>query len=107
MPRRRLGPGEWGEVSVSRPPGGSLYRARAWFRDFDGVRRMVERDARTEWAARTALETALAERARRGAGSLRGSDTFAAAATVWSSGWSGWRGWGSGRREQWRHTRGS
>jgi hypothetical protein len=43
-------------VSVSRSPGGSLYRARAWFRDFDGVRRMVERDARTEWAARTALE---------------------------------------------------
>jgi hypothetical protein len=60
MPRRRLSSGEWGEVSVSRSPGGSLYRARAWFRDFDGVRRMVERDARTEWAARTALETALA-----------------------------------------------
>ena len=55
MPRRRLSPGEWGEVSVSRSPGGLLYRARAWFRDFDGVRRMVERDARTEWAARTAL----------------------------------------------------
>jgi hypothetical protein len=35
------------------------------------------RDARTEFAARTALEAALAERARRGAGSLRGSDTFA------------------------------
>jgi integrase len=83
MPRRRLSPGEWGEVSVSRSPGGSLYRARAWFRDFDGVRRMVERDARTEWAARAALETALAERARRGAGSLRGSDTFAAAAALW------------------------
>ena len=83
MPRRRLSPGEWGEVSVSRSPGGSVYRARAWFRDFDGVRRMVERDARTEWAARTALETALAERARQGAGSLRGSDTFAAAAAVW------------------------
>jgi hypothetical protein len=70
-------------MSVSRSPGGSLYRARAWFRDFDGVRRMVERDARTEWAARTALEAALAERARRGAGSLRGSDTFAAAAALW------------------------
>jgi integrase len=83
MPRRRLSPGEWGEVSVSRSPSGALYRARAWFRDFDGVRRMVERDARTEWAARTALETALAERARRGAGSLRGSDTFAAAAAMW------------------------
>ena len=83
MPRRRLSPGEWGEVSVSKSPGGSLYRARAWFRDFDGVRRMVERDARTEWAARTALETALAERARRGVGSLRGSDTFAAAAALW------------------------
>ena len=68
---------------MSKSPGGSLYRARAWFRDFDGVRRMVERDARTEWAARTALEAALAERARRGAGSLRGSDTFAAAAAVW------------------------
>ena len=37
----------------------------------------------TEWAARTALETALAERARRGAGTLKGSDTFAAAAAVW------------------------
>jgi hypothetical protein len=83
MPLRPLGPGEWGEVSVSRSPSGSLYRARAWFRDFDGVRRMVERDARTEWAARTALETALAERARRGAGNLRGSDTFAAAAALW------------------------
>jgi integrase len=83
MPRRRLSPGEWGEVSVSKSPGGSLYRARAWFRDFDGVRRMVERDARPEWAARTALETALAERARRGVGSLRGSDTFAAAAALW------------------------
>jgi hypothetical protein len=76
MPRRRLSPGEWGEVSVSRSPGGPQYRERAWFRDFDGVRRMVERDARTDWAARTALETALAQRARRGVGSLRGPDTF-------------------------------
>ena len=62
MPRRRLSPGEWGEVSVSRSPSGALSRARAWFRAFDGVRRMVERDARTESAAWTALETALAER---------------------------------------------
>ena len=53
------------------------------FRDFDGVCRIVERDARTEWAAQTALEAASAERARRGAGSLRGSDTFAAAAALW------------------------
>ena len=68
---------------MSRSPSGALYRGRAWFRDFDGVRRMVERDARTEWAARTALETALIERARLGAGTLRGSDTFAAAAAVW------------------------
>jgi hypothetical protein len=58
--------------------------------------------------ARTALETALTERARRGAGTLKGSDTFAAAAALWlERGWSGWRGWGSGRREQWRHTHGS
>ncbi|MCE3277679.1 MAG: hypothetical protein K0R13_3534, partial [Propionibacteriaceae bacterium] len=51
---------------MSRSPDGLLYRARAWFRDFDSVRRMVERDARTEWAARTALDSALTERARRG-----------------------------------------
>jgi integrase len=57
-------------VSVSRSPGGAQYRARAWFRDFDGLRRMDERDPRTEWAARTALETALVRSALDGSGLL-------------------------------------
>lgn len=82
MAQRRLAPGEWGEVSVSRSADG-LYRARARFRGFDGVRRDVERVARTEWAARSELNTALVERARRGLGSLGGNDTFAAAAALW------------------------
>ena len=60
-----------------------MFRARVRFRDFDGVLRPVERAARTEWAARSALKDALVERARRGAGSLSGTDTFAAAAVLW------------------------
>src|SRR5689334_10793027 len=83
MARRRLSPGEWGEVSITRSADGSHFRARARFRDFDGVLRLVERGARTEWAARTALNSALVERARRGAGSLSGNDTFATGAALW------------------------
>lgn len=83
MARHAMALGTWGEVSVSRSVDG-VRRARARFRDFDGVVRLVERRAATEKAARSALDMALQERARRGqALGLRGDDTFALAAEVW------------------------
>ena len=68
MPRPSLALGEWGDVSVAKAADGKSYRARARFRDFDGVVRMVERRAATAKAARADLDVALRERARTGQG---------------------------------------
>lgn len=60
------------------------FRARARFRDFDGVVRLVERRGDSDRQAESALLEALRERTRRGpAMGLQGSDTFATAAALW------------------------
>ena len=85
MARQALALGAWGEVSA-QPVAGGGFRARARFRDFDGAVRPVERWEATEREARTALERALHERARRGPhAGLRASDTFETAAELWLS----------------------
>lgn len=83
MPRRSLELGAWGEVSI-QPVADGGFRARARFRDFDGVVRLVERRGESQRHAQMALLEALRERTRRGpAMGLQGSDTFATAAALW------------------------
>jgi integrase len=62
--RPQLAPGTYGEIWVSSS--GKPYKARARFRDEDGVTRSVARFGQTKDAARRALRDALAERARSG-----------------------------------------
>ena len=70
MPRERLRPGEWGEITTSRVSADPVrHRARARFRGEDGRKRVIERHCRTRRAAVEALTDALEELARLGGGS--------------------------------------
>lgn len=64
MPRPPLPIGTYGEIWVS--DAGQPYKARARFRDTDGVTRTVARFGQTKTAAKNALRAALAERASTG-----------------------------------------
>ena len=64
MPRPPLPVGTYGVIRTMPLPSGNGYRARANFRDFDGVTRRVERCGRTETAAKNALREALRDHVR-------------------------------------------
>ncbi|MEO7785230.1 MAG: site-specific integrase [Terracoccus sp.] len=85
MPRERLRPGEWGEITTSRVSADPVrHRARARFRGEDGRKRVIERHGRTRRAAVEALTDALEELARLGGGSgLARADPFELAAKQW------------------------
>lgn len=85
MPRERLKPGEWGEISTARVSASPIrHRARARLRGQDGRVRVIERIGRTRRAAVESLTEALEELARAaGEGGLTRQDTFDAAARAW------------------------
>lgn len=86
MPRQPLGLGEWGEITISRhSKRASPFRARAKYRDHDGIVRTVERWGKSRRDARKSVESALAERSRSRAAvvGLSSADTFAEASLVW------------------------
>lgn len=71
MPRPPLALGTWGEIRVleiaaTKAGQKPSYRAIAWFRDYDGRSRQVERSGASRSAARTKLTDALKLRAQRG-----------------------------------------
>lgn len=89
MARAPLELGTWGRVWVG--PEGTLrkgkpaaFRARAMYRDFDGVTREVVARGRTRSAAEANLLRKLRERAvARHGGSLKSTDRFSVAADLW------------------------
>ncbi|SDP17721.1 Phage integrase family protein [Pedococcus dokdonensis] len=89
MARAPLELGTWGRVWVSpvgpaRKGKATSYRARAMYRDFDGVTREVVAKARTRSAAEASLLTKLRQRAAaRHGGSLKSTDRFSVAAELW------------------------
>ena len=62
MGRPGLALGTAGKIRVHATPSG--HRAVAWYRDYDGKCRQVERHAKTKAAAQAALRLALRDRAR-------------------------------------------
>jgi integrase len=75
-------PGTYGEIWVS--DGGAPYKARARYRDFDGVVRTVARFGQTKTAAKNALVAALRDRARAAQGShITPATTIADLAGLW------------------------
>ncbi len=64
MGRPPLPIGTWGEINVSQTPNGK-WRACAYYRDYDGKTRQVERHGKTKTAAKDRLREALRDRARR------------------------------------------
>ncbi len=83
MARPPLPVGTHGNIKVTRKPGGGFV-AKAKYRDFDGVTRLVERSGHTETAARNRLREALRDRSAQSAGGLITGDTkFSAAADLW------------------------
>ena len=89
MARQPLPLGSWGRVRFVPGPNTrkgrpTSWRARAQYRDFDGVTRLVEARARTKTEAEASLLRKLSARAtiQRGA-SLQPVDRFSAAAHVW------------------------
>lgn len=91
MGRPPLPLGSWGRIWVSVARTGrngkpTAYRARAWFRDFNGVSAEVVAEGRTRTLAEQALMVRLRERtsARHG-GTLKSTDRFSEAANLWFS----------------------
>lgn len=85
MGRQGLAPGEWGAISTVRvaTDSGATYKARAWFRGFDGRKRRVERWGSSQAAAQRALTTALEDAATTGVGGLTARDTLDEAVRQW------------------------
>jgi hypothetical protein len=89
MARAPLELGTWGRVWVGpvgtiRTGKATSYRARAMYRDFDGVTREVAAKGRTRSAAEAGLLRKLRERAAaRHGGSLKSTDRFSVAAELW------------------------
>src|SRR4051812_1064080 len=89
MARAPLELGTWGRVWVGpegtpRKGKPASYRARAMYRDFDGVTREVVARGRTRSAAEANLLRKLRERAAaRHGGSLKSTDRFSVAADLW------------------------
>jgi integrase len=85
MGRPPLSIGTMGEIRYSRLPGGKV-RALAYYRDFDGVTRQIERTGKTEAHARNRLKEACRDRGRTDAGATITPDTTVrAVAEEWSS----------------------
>ena len=89
MSRPPLELGSWGRTwvsvgSVGRNGKPTAFRARALYRDFDGLTREVVAEGRTKSAAEARLLNKLRERASaRHGGSLKPTDKFSVAAEVW------------------------
>lgn len=89
MARASLELGTWGQIWVTKraPSAGgkrTVYRARALYRDFDGISREVEAEGRTKSAAQTRLLKKLRERVQaRYVASLKPTDRFSVAAELW------------------------
>jgi integrase len=82
--RPHLEPGTHGRIRVYPGPAG--YRAVCLFRDWDGVTRQVQRQAKTKGAAERALAVALRDRGRAGSGHEIAPDTkVAVLAEKWFS----------------------
>ncbi|EHR52143.1 site-specific recombinase XerC [Saccharomonospora marina XMU15] len=83
MARPPLPVGTHGKIKVNRKPGGGFV-AKAKYRDYDGVTRLIERSGHTETAARNRLLEALRDRSSQSVGGLITGDTkFSAAADLW------------------------
>lgn len=84
MGRPPLPVGTWGNIPTpSAVPGG--YRARVWFRDFDGVTRRVERTGPTKGAARASLTSYLIDRTTPAHDAITGETLLRHVAAVWLS----------------------
>ena len=82
MPRQRLALGTAGEINTVRRQG--YWRARAWFRDYDGRRRQLEATGHTEGIARTRLREKLSRRQRAVEGiGITGATTVSQLAHAW------------------------
>lgn len=82
MPRPPLPPGSYGKITSWRD--GSGWIARAKFRDFDGVARLVKRRGRTKAAAERALRAALVDRqAPAQASEVTPATSFGKVADLW------------------------
>ena len=80
--RPPLSVGTYGSISTA--PYGTGYRARTWYRDYDGVTRRVERHGQTKGAAERALRLALRDRVHVGAEAEITPDTkIAGLAEIW------------------------
>src|SRR4051794_18477508 len=85
MGRPGLALGTAGKIRVHATPSG--HRAVAWYRDYDGRCRQVERHAKTKAAAEAALRLALRDRARLDVGGDITSNTrVSALAEAWFTG---------------------
>ena len=89
MSRPPLPLGSWGRIWVSSGPSRhdgkpKSFRARALYRDLDGVTREVVAEGQTRSAAQATLLVKLRERsASRHGGSLKATDRFSVAAELW------------------------
>jgi integrase len=89
MARQPLPLGSWGRIFVGpviRETKGKrpAYRARAYFRDVDGVTQEIKAEGKTRSAAEASLLVKLRERASaRHGGSLKSTDRFSVAADLW------------------------
>jgi integrase len=83
MARPPLAMGTHGSISITKPPGRSVFVARCRFRDFDGVTRSLERSARSKAAAAAALQDEVRTRTGVPAAPLRPHHTFERAAEQW------------------------
>lgn len=84
MARPHLELGTHGQIRISADPAG--YRAVCRFRDWDGVTRLVQRQAKSKGAAERALALAVRDRGRSGTGHEITPDTkVAALAEKWFS----------------------
>jgi hypothetical protein len=77
----RLGLGTYGEIRPYRTPRG--WRVEAYFRDMDGVTRLVKRSGKTKSQAAQRLKDDLRKRQYRSSEELSRDSTFAEVAELW------------------------
>lgn len=81
MGRRRLAPGECGEVNVQKVASG--YRARCWYRGQDGRKHQIDIVRRTKTEARNAARELGTKRANMGVGTLNEESTLKELMNYW------------------------